>query len=250
MNLTIAGYRSVSLMDVHGHPSFALWVCGCNLRCPYCHNWKIASNDTSICKQVPIDSVLDPLKRSSKLVDYLHVTGGEPLLHVKALKELFEAARSLGLRVSVNTNLTLPRELEGLLKEGLVDHVATDLKAPFNVMSGLSGDSGPLWADYLESLRLIRNYEVTLELRVPVARGLTVKHIAGLLSKVGPLLKGVKRMYCVVNPLVGSPLTEPRDVSWAKNYCDPPDEEVRKVAKLVSRALNVRTYVKRWCEHN
>jgi len=186
------------------------------------------------------------ISKSVKFVDYLHVTGGEPLLQVEALRELFSKVKSLGLMISLNTNLTLASELERLLKDGLLDHVATDLKVPFDIMSGLGEKARNYWGEYLKSLELLRGYEVTLELRVPVARGITLGALGNALREILPLLKGLRKSYCVVNPLIGPPVLSTRDGDWSRRYCNPPRWEVMKVADLIKRKLGLRTYVKKW----
>jgi len=202
--LKIAGYKPISLIDVHGYPSFALWVCGCNLRCPFCHNWRIANADRKVCGEAELGELMVKISKSVKFVDYLHVTGGEPLLQVEALRELFSKVKSLGLMISLNTNLTLASELERLLKDGLLDHVATDLKVPFDIMSGLGEKARNYWGEYLKSLELLRGYEVTLELRVPVARGITLGALGNALREILPLLKGLRKSYCVEEVVVSS----------------------------------------------
>ncbi|MEM4913375.1 MAG: anaerobic ribonucleoside-triphosphate reductase activating protein, partial [Desulfurococcaceae archaeon] len=75
MKLVIAGWKSVSLVDVYGYTSFTIWTCGCNLKCPFCHNWRLADNDPSVCYAVDVEKLIEECTASRLLVDYLHVTG-------------------------------------------------------------------------------------------------------------------------------------------------------------------------------
>ncbi|MCD6348625.1 MAG: 4Fe-4S cluster-binding domain-containing protein, partial [Candidatus Korarchaeota archaeon] len=75
-----AGWRSLSTVDVKGAVTFTLWLCGCNLRCPFCHNHLLASSDPSKCFPLNVNNLVDDLISSRGLIDYFHVTGGEPLV--------------------------------------------------------------------------------------------------------------------------------------------------------------------------
>ncbi len=246
MDIVIAGYKSLSLVDVYGAVTFTVWFCGCNLKCPFCHNWVIAEGDLDVCKSVSIDSVLEELLVSRKLIDYLHVTGGEPLIQYSGLRELFYRSREYGVSNSLDSNLTFPDRLDALLKENLIDHVASDLKTPFNILSGLGDESSRYWSLFTESLEVLSSYDVLFELRIPVARELTIKYIRDVLSDLSSVFRKFKRMYCIVNPLMGPPLTNPRDRGWASRYCNPDYEEVVRVASIVEELLHVKTIVKKW----
>ncbi len=130
-----SGWKSVSMVDVHGKVTFTLWLCGCNLKCPFCHNWLIAEGKE--CFPLDRGALLGDLSSSSFLVDYFHITGGEPLMQWAELSSLLAEAKEL-LPISLNTNLTLLKPLERLLKAELVDHIATDLKAPLLLSSTAS----------------------------------------------------------------------------------------------------------------
>jgi len=210
----IAGWRSVSLVDVKGATSFTIWLCGCNLRCPFCHNWRIADRDPKLCRGVDVDTVVEELEASAALVDYLHVTGGEPLLQADALVELFRKARKLGVGASLNSNLTLPGELEKVVD--LVDHVATDLKVPW-AMYGVPGWE-ELYGRFLQSLKLVAEKGVVLELRVPVAR-LPAEWYAKIFEDVASVLRQHGRAHVVFNKVLGRPVVEPRDKKWCEKHC-------------------------------
>jgi len=240
----IAGWKDLSLIDVHGAVTFTVWFCGCNLRCPFCHNHRLANAEPGVCRWVPVrgaeGSVEGALSYVARFVDYVHVTGGEPLTQVGAVAELFRAARELGVRTSLNSNLTLTGPLKKLLVDGLVDHVATDLKTPLREMTGVN-DEGALKSivrSYLTSLEILAEDElVMLELRIPVARGLTLKSLPQAIKELEPILKRFgDRVYVVVNPLLGPPITDPRDRGWCKEHCWPSEEELEEAYRIVTEA--------------
>jgi len=235
VKLYLAGWKSVSLIDVKGKATFTVWLCGCNLRCPFCHNWRLADRHEPPCHWVGVERVLWELGHAARLVDYLHVTGGEPLIQADALRELF---RGSPVPCSLNSNLTMPGRLRILV--GLIEHAATDLKVPWRVMTG--GASERLWRNWLESLEILAREKITVELRIPVPR-----NIHGYLEALKKALSEASRRlrnttwYIVVNPLLGPPHTDPRDREWCRRHCSPGRELVNEVAGLAKRYA--KTYV-------
>lgn len=247
MNIQLigSGWRDVSLVDVHGSVTFTLWLCGCNLKCPYCHNWRLADMDRSICKPLDINKLLGDLEASKSFIDYFHVTGGEPLLQYKGLIELFKAVRGIGVPVSLDSNLTLYKPLKLLLDASLVDHVATDLRAPFAELAGVPERiSSILLKCFEESLKLVVERNIPLELRVPVAKGLTARSVEeAVKSLYGIIGRHASKTIVIVNPLLSRPLVEPRNVGWCSKHCMPEEDELEEVAEAF-RKLGFRAVVK------
>ncbi len=130
--IKIAGYKTLSLVDVLEHPSFTIWTTGCNFKCPWCSNTPVVEGKNT--KQITIEETLELLKESQKLLDYLHITGGEPTLQHKALTTLFQMVKTeTSLKTSYDTNASIPEAIEKLKPH--VDHVAIDIKAPLNNIS-------------------------------------------------------------------------------------------------------------------
>jgi len=230
--LIIAGWKSASLVDVHGCVTFTLWLCGCNLKCPFCHNWKIADNDPTLCKPVKVVDVAEEVEASRFLIDYLHVTGGEPLLQHKNLAVLFEKVKSLGVRCSLNSNLTLPMQLTELLRRGLVDHVATDLKVPPEILYGVPSSASRLWNNFLESLRIIADFGIPLELRIPLHKKLTREVIVKYIDQVvGKVVAG--EAVIVLNPLLREPLVNPRDPNWCRDNCGVDQKFIEEIIMIL-----------------
>lgn len=236
------GWKSISLVDVYGAVSFTVWLCGCNLRCPFCHNWRLANNDSLLCRPIDVGRLLEDLSASRSLVDYLHVTGGEPLLQYEGVLQLFREARKLGVATSLNSNLTLYVPFKKLVSEGVLDHVATDIKVPFEELSGTASDA--LFREFLKSLTLVVENGIALELRVPVARGLTIEGLKEVLAHITPIIgRHAEKTVVVVNPLLSKPVTEPRDIEWCNRYCMPGEDELKGTAELF-RGLGFKTVVK------
>ncbi len=247
IRLVGAGWKNVSLVDVVDSVTFTLWLCGCNLRCPFCHNWRLAVNDPERCRLLDIERLIDELDASKMLVDYLHVTGGEPLVQWSELSKLLRSVKNnIGEKTSVNTNLTLYSPLSRLLREGLVDHIATDLKLPPEVMYGHDPETASkLWSLYERGLALVADYSVPLELRIPITKFSKPALVSEYLVKIQQYLSKIGRLIIVVQPLLGEPVTTPRDPDWCKLFCNPDNGLLDEVAGTVSK-LGFRVRVKRW----
>ncbi len=237
--LLIAGWKDVSLVDVKGESSFTIWLCGCNLKCPFCHNWKIAEKLEGICRFVDISEILEEISKSCRLVDYVHFTGGEPLLQWRVLSEMLGfVRRNVDCMISINTNMTLPKPLEYLVRRSLIDHIATDLKIPFKELTGVSIKRAvSLWTLYLESISIVGSSNVKFELRIPVPKGFK-NYSVELTKALKSVLKKLEKCewYVVINPLLGPPYTSPRNTYWCEKHCNPSKEELDYIIKIVSEA--------------
>lgn len=124
--MNIGGIQRLSLLDYPDKTCCTIFTVGCNYRCPFCHNASI------ICNSVPENGILQEeviefLKRRKGLLDGVCITGGEPLLQDQ-LESFIREIKSLGFLVKLDTNGSLPRKLRLLIKTGLVDYVAMDIK--------------------------------------------------------------------------------------------------------------------------
>ncbi len=237
VSLLGSGWKPVSMIDVYNSVTFTLWLCGCNLKCPFCHNWRIAEAMPGYCYSLDIRKLLDELDSARLLIDYLHVTGGEPLVQHRMLAKLFSIVKeSIGVDISLNTNFTLYRPLEGIVEKGLVDHLATDLKIPPHRMYGYPADvAEKLWAIYLGTLRMVSDYGITLELRIPVARTVEDEDIVKSAGQVLEMLRDHPNYYVIVQPLLGPPITTPRNTGWCSKHCDPLPEKLEHVAEILEK---------------
>lgn len=83
---------------------FIVFMQGCHMRCRYCHNpdtWKIDGGD-----EVTADEIL---KRALRFKPYwgkdggITISGGEPLLQIDFVIELFKKAKELGINTCIDT---------------------------------------------------------------------------------------------------------------------------------------------------
>mgnify|MGYP004474204837 CR=1 FL=1 len=108
---------------------FVLFLQGCHLQCKYCHN-----RDTWDMNGGEYKSLDDIFEKILKYKNYIYpnggvtVTGGEPLLQVKFLIELFEKLKKENIHTCIDTSgmVTLTPDIKKLLS--LTDLVLLDIK--------------------------------------------------------------------------------------------------------------------------
>ena len=118
----LVGLQKTSAVDFPGTIAATVFLSGCNLRCPFCHNPDLAVGRTPLSFQ-PIDKVLRFLERRADVLGGVCISGGEPLLY-DGLPDLTREIHELGLLVKLDTNGLLPDRLLAAHP----DYVAMDLK--------------------------------------------------------------------------------------------------------------------------
>jgi pyruvate formate lyase activating enzyme len=115
----------MTLLDFPGRVACTVFFGGCDMRCPFCHNAELL--DGSAPPVMSEDELMQFLKKRQGLLDGVAFTGGEPLLQ-KDLPELAARIRELGYPVKLDTNGTHPDILRRMIRDGLVQYVAMDIK--------------------------------------------------------------------------------------------------------------------------
>jgi len=121
----IGGITDMSTLDWHRHVSLVVYLAGCNLRCPYCHNSSLIPPQSG--EKVDIEYIDTRMGFMEPLIDSVVISGGEPTLQPKAVAEIVGAVRERGMKVMVNTNCLLPDVVDMLL-ELPVDAISLDTK--------------------------------------------------------------------------------------------------------------------------
>ncbi len=136
---SIAGLLPVSMVDWEGKLASVLFMKGCNLRCPYCHNPELVR--TAETAHLSWDEVISQLREKKGWVDGVVITGGEPAISPE-LPDIVKRIRAEDFGVKLDTNGTNPEVLTELLDESALDYVALDIKAPFDIYDKVSKVSG------------------------------------------------------------------------------------------------------------
>ena len=187
--MKIHGLQKMTLLDFPGRVACTVFLGGCDFRCPFCHNGELL--DGSAPAIMDDGELLTFLKGRQGLLDGVAITGGEPLLR-KDLPDLLRAIRALGFAVKVDTNGNHPEALERLLREGLADYIAMDIKnSPEKYALTVGLDSLDL-APIRQSVGLLMDSGVPYEFRTTVVDEL---HTAQDFEAMGQWIAGARAYY-------------------------------------------------------
>jgi pyruvate formate lyase activating enzyme len=189
MPVPIKGLERLSAIDYPGKTCAIVFLAGCNFRCPYCHNPDLIKRPGDL-PDISEEEVMGFLRDRRKWLDGLCITGGEPCMH-RDLPDFIRRVKNEGFLVKLDTNGSNPGMVEQLLKEGLVDYISMDIKAPLDrygevARARVSGE------DIQRSVDIIMNSGVEYEFRTTVAPRLFGK---GDMERIGKWLKGAERFF-------------------------------------------------------
>lgn len=186
----IGGLQKLAMVDYPGKLAATIFTAGCNLRCPFCHNAPLVTH-TEQAETLSEGDVLAFLSSRKGLLDGVVLSGGEPLLQ-DGVADLLRAIRTLGFSVKLDTNGCYPERLAALLKEGLVDYVAMDIKnclPKYPMTVGLRNfDTAPIE----QSVTLLRQGSVAYEFRTTAIREF---HTAADFLAIAHWLEGAPRYF-------------------------------------------------------
>ena len=124
--MKIYGLQKTTLLDFPGKVACTVFLGGCNFRCPFCHNSALISAE-NYPEELSEEKFFEFLKKRKGILDGVCITGGEPLCS-KDIEEFIMKIRAEGYAVKLDTNGSFPERLEKIVKDGLVDYVAMDIK--------------------------------------------------------------------------------------------------------------------------
>ena len=187
--MDIQGLQKMTLLDYPGRVACTVFLGGCDLRCPFCHNGGLVLGPMPA--ELDDQGLLAFLKKRQGLLDGVCVTGGEPLLRPD-LPELLARIKELGYPVKLDTNGSHPERLRSLVQQGLVDYVAMDIKNSLARYPETAGVPGLDTAPYRESAALLLEGGVDFEFRTTVVREF---HDSDSFQAIGPWLSGARRYF-------------------------------------------------------
>lgn len=179
------GYvQKTSLIDYPGKISAVIFTRGCNYRCPYCHNPELvdASSLTDLFSEEELFSWLD---RRKGMLEGVSITGGEPTLQPDLIP-FMQKIKNLGYLVKLDTNGSSPAVLASAVREGLVDYIAMDIKAPlagYHEAAGRQVDTSAIGM----SIGIVTEAKVAYEFRTTLVSGLLC---VDDVIEIGNMIKG------------------------------------------------------------
>ena len=166
-DMDIQGLQKMTLLDYPGRVACTVFLGGCDLRCPFCHNGGLVLGPMPA--ELDSEELLAFLRKRRGLLDGVCVTGGEPLLRPD-LPELLSQIKELGYPVKLDTNGGRPAQLRALAEAGLVDYVAMDVKNSPGRYGETAGVPGLDLAPFRESVSFLLQGTVDYEFRTTVVR--------------------------------------------------------------------------------
>lgn len=172
---------------------FVLFMQGCPMRCLYCHNpdtW-----DTGGGTIVDTDEILQKYEGCRNFLKNggLTVTGGEPLLQIEFVTELFMKAKQRGIHTCLDTsgivfNKDRTEDFDNLIK--YTDLVLLDIKhIDTDAHKNLTGHAN---TNVLNFAKYLDANNIPMWIRHVVVRGITLDR--DMLIKLGEFIGGLKNV--------------------------------------------------------
>lgn len=188
--MRIRGFNKTTLLDYPRHLAATIFIEGCNMRCPFCHNSSLVLRPTTQ-PEIPLEEVLNYLEKRKNILEGVCITGGEPTLYSE-LPEFIQQIKSLGLKVKLDTNGTNPKLIQSLVHNQLIDYVAMDIKNSkehYKLSIGLENFN---IASVEESVQFLMSSSLDYEFRTTVV---AQHHSREDMISIGQWLQGARAYY-------------------------------------------------------
>ena len=217
--MKLHGLQKMTLLDFPGHVACTVFLGGCDFRCPFCHNFELV--DGTAPAVMEDREFFSFLEKRHGLLDGVAITGGEPCLHPD-LPAFIRKIREMGFGVKLDTNGDHPTLLRELLREGLVDYVAMDIKnSPSRYAETVGLESLDL-TPVRESVRILMEGAADYEFRTTVVDEL---HSEDDFRAIGEWIRSAKRYFL-------QPFTD-RDTVPFEGFHAPSDERLHTYASIM-----------------
>ncbi len=161
--MKFSGLQKTSLADFPDRVASVLFTPGCNLRCPFCHNWRIVVDPKP--PFLNEEAAMRILEERRRFVDSIVVSGGEPTIH-KDLPRFLRKLKERGFVVKLDTNGFASQMLEECLQ--FVDFVALDVKTSLGKYRRLGAADT---AEFANTIEMLKTGKVDYEFRTTVVPG-------------------------------------------------------------------------------
>jgi len=209
--MQICGLQKVTLIDFPGRIAATVFLCGCNLRCPWCYTKELVlPKMVKLQPKISEKSFFNFLKTRQGLLAGIVICGGEPTIH-KDLPNFVKKIKELGYLIKLDTNGSNPEMLKKLIRGGtksiakrdplssltsfpqsgssLIDYVAMDVKLPKERYQKILG----IDAKKIEkSIKILKNSGINHEFRTTVVPTILDKED---IVKIAKWLSPAKKYY-------------------------------------------------------
>lgn len=188
--MKICGFNKTTLLDYPGRVASTIFLGSCNFRCPFCQNSPLVV-DPGQQPEISPEEILAFLKKRKGILDGVCVSGGEPTL-AEDLPDFLKKIKELEYEIKLDTNGSRPYVIKSLVKDGLIDMVAMDIKASPDNYPSLCGLRYPDMDSINETVQFLMSGSVDYEFRTTVVKEL---HSEKDFREIGQWLKGAKAYY-------------------------------------------------------
>ena len=213
-----------------------VFVKGCPLRCQYCHNpdtWKMDG-----AKDTPVEEILALYEKNRPFYASggITVTGGEPMLQLEFVTELFTACKARGIHTCLDTSAGCYRPEDPAYVErvkkllAVTDLVLLDIKhidsAEHRKLTGMPNEH------ILAFARLLDETQTAMYIRHVIVPGITlVDHWLYQLGEFIGTLKMVKRIEVLPYHDMAKPKYKELGIDYVLKDVVPPTREQVDAAK-------------------
>ena len=188
--MIISGLQKTTLLDYPNRVAATIFLGGCNMRCPFCHNNSILDSEHLI-SSFDSKQILTFLKKRQGFLDGVCISGGEPTLQ-RDLPEFLSEIKSLGYDIKLDSNGSKPKVLQFLIENKLIDYIAMDVKGPLTSYAQFCGGKFTDNQAIFDSIALLKSNVIPYEFRTTVAKGL---HSMEDIASLGRLLEHSQILY-------------------------------------------------------
>ncbi|RHW42220.1 pyruvate formate lyase-activating protein [Neobacillus notoginsengisoli] len=244
MNGNIHSIETFGTVDGPGI-RYVIFTQGCLLRCQFCHNadtWEIGTG-----KQMAVEEIMDDLRSYLPFMESsgggITVSGGEPLLQIPFLLELFKECKKAGIHTAIDSSGGCFSSASHFLKQmdelmEYTDLVLLDIKhIDRKKHIGLTGMANE---HILEFAKYLSDRQVPVWLRHVLVPGVTDD--PGDMAKLGEFvgtLKNVEKVEILPYHKLGVYKWETLGLEYPLKDVEPPsDEKVQEAYETITRHWN------------
>jgi pyruvate formate lyase activating enzyme len=216
--MEINGIQKLTLLDYPGRMACTVFLSGCDLRCPFCHNSELWGAAPAVMDD---KELLSFLEKRRGMLEGVVFTGGEALLRPE-LPELIKKVKDMGFLVKLDTNGTHPERLASLIDEGLADYIAMDVKNDLDRYALTCGREEMDLDAIKQSIAILLEGRIPYEFRTTVVSPL---HDEASFINIAKLIEGADNYYL-------QPFAD-RDTVLYKGFDAPTKEEMQRYLEIV-----------------
>lgn len=186
--MIIQGLQKLTLLDYPEKMACTVFTPGCNFKCPFCHNASLVRGDGDSISEQEFFKFLNTRKN---ILEGVCITGGEPTLQPD-LPEFIRKIKDMGFLVKLDTNGYRPDVLKALVKDGLLDYVAMDIKNSKSKYALTAGIDEFNIEKIIESVDFLINGDLDFEFRTTVVKEF---HDEKDILDIAEWIRGAKKYY-------------------------------------------------------